>query len=596
MTRQSQFGTPGGSGAHALLGQAAALQRGGDLVAAEQRIRAAIKLDRGLAEAHHMLAGVHLAMKRPRDALDDIQRALKIDERHPAFHATRGSVLFTLQDWARAKQSYLRAAQLEPRNAHLWFNVGLATERGGDREGAAEAYRKSMEIDPRNVRAIHALAMHEFDAGRFAAARELVESALAVAPGLAELWNTAGNVARAESDFERAASCFRKVTELAPRHYAGHMNLGQTLREAGHVDESVAAYRAALAVQPDQPHAHVVLAQTVKFEQHDAEVEWLEKAVADPKAYAIEEDELVFALAKAYTDLGEDDKAFDLLLRGNALKRAKIDWTLDVARERFARVMRYHDAATVARLRGASRCTATPIFVLGMPRSGTSLVEQILASHPQVHGAGELTAVDDVCALHPELRGDDGGDPSRIDAELLTRAAEEYLARTVPLAEGRPYVVDKLPANFLNLGAITAMFPRARIVHCIRDARDTCYSIFRQNFAGIQAFAYDLDELGRYYLLYEELMAHWRRVMPAGTFLDLVHEQLLDDFEPQVRRLLDHVGLPFDERCLRFFETERIVRTASIVQVRQPLFRTSLGQWRRHEAKLAPLLAALGPR
>jgi hypothetical protein len=233
-----------------------------------------------------------------------------------------------------------------------------------------------------------------------------------------------------------------------------------------------------------------------------------------------------------------------------------------------------------------------PVFVIGMPRSGTTLVEQILASHPDIHGAGELGTMGRLAAaIKPP------GFPAAVcglDAADRAAIGRRYLDRVRPLAAGRSRVVDKMPGNFVFAGLIRLALPRARIIHCRRDPVDTCLSCYQRLFLGEQGFTYDLGELGRFYRSYLRLMAHWRQMMPPDRFIEVDYEEVVDDVEGQARRLIDFCGLEWNESCLEFHRNERQVRTASVNQVRQPIYRGSVGRWRRHEAHLGPLLAALG--
>jgi len=229
------------------------------------------------------------------------------------------------------------------------------------------------------------------------------------------------------------------------------------------------------------------------------------------------------------------------------------------------------------------------VFVLGMPRSGTTLIEQILASHPFVHGAGELKRL-------PSLIDGTGSFPASVRDRTpaqLKAMGEAYLAQVAPMAAGARHVVDKMPSNFMRAGMIRLILPDARIIHCRRDPVDTCLSCYTKLFADEQAFTYNQTEVGRFHRAYQTLMAHWRAVLPASHFLEVDYEAVVDDLEREARRMLEFLGLPWDEAVLRFHETERPVRTASVNQVRQPLYRSSSGRWRAHAAQLKPLLAAL---
>jgi Sulfotransferase family len=262
----------------------------------------------------------------------------------------------------------------------------------------------------------------------------------------------------------------------------------------------------------------------------------------------------------------------------------------------FDRIEATFTPALIRAKSGGGDQTKTPIFVIGMPRSGTTLVEQILASHPAVHGAGELKTLNDVVHSVRDAAGNALPYPESVpalDGAALRQIGRHYLAEVMKLAPAGKRVTDKMPSNYYLVGLIHLALPNAKIVHCMRDPIDTCVSCFSKLFTGEQVHTYDLVELGRYYRRYERLMAHWRRVLPKGRILDMCYEDVVADLEAQARRLIDHCELPWDDRCLDFHKTDRPVRTASATQVRRPIYNSAIGRWRVYQEELKPLLAAL---
>ena len=306
--------------------------------------------------------------------------------------------------------------------------------------------------------------------------------------------------------------------------------------------------------------------------------------------------ELHFALAKAYEDLGEHEQSAHHLVKGNALKRQQINYDEVATLNLFRRIREAFPARLLHDKRNVGDPSPVPVFVIGMPRSGTTLVEQILASHPQVFGAGELDEIDNRVA---QLRSDDVEVryPEVVSSTTNPRLRQfgmSYVSAISTLAPTAKRIVDKMPKNFLFAGLIHLTLPNARIIHVHRDPLDTCFSCFSKLFAGGQRYSYDLGELGRFYRAYESLMEHWRKVLPTGVMLEVQYEQLITDVEGEARRMIAHCGLEWNDTCLSFHATRRPVRTSSAVQVRQPIYRSSIGRWRPYARVLGPLIEALG--
>jgi tetratricopeptide (TPR) repeat protein len=332
-----------------------------------------------------------------------------------------------------------------------------------------------------------------------------------------------------------------------------------------------------------------VRAQLKTFHRGDADLAALEGLASGDSSSETEEVFIQFALAKALEDIGDYTRAFEHLSKGNTLKRQQTHYDELQVAEYFQRISRVFNEGLFDRLRGAGNPSATPIFVLGMPCSGSTLIEQILASHPQIYAAGELASASTV--LGPPLEYPES--VIGLDRTALEAIGQAYLARLPVAANGKMRIVDKQPENFLNIGLIYLMLPNARIIHTTRNAIDNCMSCYSKLFQDIP-YCYDLGELGRFYRRYTELMSHWQSVLTRDAVLDVSYENVVDDLEGQARRLIDYCGLSWDRQCLKFEETRRPVKTSSAVQVRRPLFRSSIGRWRKHQAALAPLLRALG--
>ena len=301
---------------------------------------------------------------------------------------------------------------------------------------------------------------------------------------------------------------------------------------------------------------------------------------------------LDFALGKAYLDLKDSQNAFAHLHAANVEKRKTFTYDPQQTEDLVERIISGF-SADLYRLDSSTPAVENeiiPVFVVGMPRSGTSLIEQILASHSAVHGAGELT---DLQKIFNSI-GDFPEAFLRLAPEQFSAIGQTYRQRITTLAEGARFVVDKMPANFFYAGAMPLLLPNAKIIHCRRDPVDTCLSCYSKNFAGEQRFSYDLRELGAFYQSYSRLMEHWRQLLPASHFLEVEYEAVVADQERETRRILQYLGLEWEDGCERFYETPRAVRTASVNQVRSPIYHSSVGRWKRHAAELTPLLEVLG--
>jgi tetratricopeptide (TPR) repeat protein len=378
------------------------------------------------------------------------------------------------------------------------------------------------------------------------------------------------------------------------------MSYGHALKTVGRQQDGIAAYRRALDLAPSLGEVWWSLANLKTVPFTDADVAAMEEALTRPGLAAEDLYHLHFALGRAY----EERKAFEASFRqydeGNRLRREAIGFDIAEFESFIADSKRLFTAGFFAERAGMGCPDPDPIFILGMPRSGSTLVEQILASHSMVEGTMELP---DIPALARRLGlgkpGADGaaypGCLADLDAEALAALGREYLERTrIQRKTDRPYFIDKLPNNWAHAGLIRLILPNARIVDARRHPLDCCFSNFKQHYARGQGFSYSLDDMGRYYRSYVDLMAHMDAVLPAPPYR-VIHERLVDDPEGEIARLLDHLGLPFEPACLAFHETERAVRTASSEQVRRPINRAGIGQWKPYEPWLDPLKAALGP-
>jgi Sulfotransferase family len=374
-----------------------------------------------------------------------------------------------------------------------------------------------------------------------------------------------------------------------------HNDLGAAHLVQGHIREAYAAFAAAVERAPRNAAIHLNLAGLARFTPDDPRLAALEKlAEAAPSLGEDDQIALNFALGKAHGDLNNTERSFRHLVNGNALKRRQIEYDEATTLAGFARMRAVFTPELMQTKRGSGDYSRIPIFIVGMPRSGSTLLEQILASHSGVFGAGEI---DDFAKAVTDLPGAPEDFPEFISGlphDDLRRLSRRYVNSVSAKAPGVMRIVDKMLSNFAYVGLIHLALPNARIIHACRDPIDTCLSCFSLLFGDDLPYTYDLAELGRYYRAYATLMRHWRAILPEGVMLDVRYEDVVANLNRQARRLIAHCGLDWEDRCLEFHQTQRPVHTASVTQVRRPIYRSSVGRSQSYGALLGPLLDELG--
>lgn len=513
---------------------------------------------------------------------------------------------------ADAERIYRQVLARNTDHAEAQLGLGVLLHQLGRDADACEHLQAAVRALPQHLDARYGLGVSLARLGRPAEAVPQFEAALRHHAGVAEIHNYLGIVLAELGRTREAERHLLRAIRLRPALAEAHKNLGTLLAELGRLPEARAALRKAIAQRGDFAGAWWHLASITTFTaEHEAELHAMQALYAQPGLPDAQRVPLAFALGKACHDRGEHQHAFAYWRDANAARRRLTPYRLGpvlaemraVARLFRERSGAFHPAgaAPAATPRNgehhpvgaASAATARPIFIVGMPRSGTSLVEQILASHSAVYGAGELATLD---KLLREAAGDFPAGLARLDAGAWQAVGTRYLGELAAIGGEARFVTDKMPGNFLHIGAIWRLFPGAKIIHCVRDPMDTGLSCYRSHFVSDQlGYSCDLLDLGSYYRHYRALMAHWRR-LADGALYDIHYEALVAEPEAEVRRLLEHCGLEFEPDCLQFHRSGRRVRTASGAQVRQPIYRDSLEAWRRYEQELRPFAAALaGP-
>lgn len=566
--------------------------RNGDPVQAESWFRRAIKADpRQLAPYLH-LAEMLGDNDKPAEAEKVLRKALKVAPGSPLLHGHLGAVLQELKRYPEARDEMQRSLELNPNNPKIHNNLAVVCHRLGRPSEALAGYEHALRLDPDYLEARRNLARHWRHMGQPERAEGLYKAIIGDHPDsfadareLAEYYLQTERMDEASELYQR----FEHSTD--PRVLT---RVGTTLQEIGRIARGNQALRTALSLNPKAGAAWAHLVMGMDRADLETSIPLIRRAYDEETGDdELNQQFLAMALGRAYEKLKQPIEAFDYLRQAHTLRRRGYDYKTSEERARFTALKETFSAENAAQWRDGGCADPTPIFIVGMPRSGTTLVEQIISSHPQVHGAGELTTLAQLaerCVRETDARWPTGF--ATLSDAQRRQVGEEYVQAVRDHSEDARFITDKLPHNFLRVGFIRAVLPNARIIHCRRDARDNCWSIFKQMFAGYHPYSHNLTELAEYHLMYQDLMAHWREVYP-GEFLEVDYEALVADPETHVRRLLEHCGLDWHDDCLRFHEQDRNIRTASKLQVRQPMYRTSVAAWEPFREQLQPLLKVL---
>lgn len=513
------------------------------------------------AAAAHFLGLLLHQTRRSAEGIDLLEQSVRLQPKNPDFLNNLGTVMRDLGRVGAAVDFFRGAVAIRPEQLAARDNLGSSLKQLGQFEGAEEIYRGTIGRNPFHVRARIGLAETLQESGR-------LEEALAV---------------------------FREALAIRPKDADLLHGLGVGLMEKGSLAEAAEHFRQALAVDPGMARAWLMLTQVKRQQERDAELAGMEAQHAKAPEGSLARMQLSFGLGKANDDLKDYGRAFDYFAEGNAIRRTGIDYDGGKTRAEFETMKAVFDKAFFDKHRPSGIADDTPIFVVGMPRSGTTLVEQIIASHRQVYGAGELGILKTAVGKQfpPGMKGGFPSGIADLPDKAFAEAGQAYLDLLHARYPGFRHVTDKMPGNFLLVGFIHLMLPKAKIIHCARDAAATCLSIYKVHFRGdSHRYGYDLGELADFHNLYTDIMAHWRTVLP-----DVVHDVRYEDFvadqEGQTRALIAYLGLPWDDAVLSFHETDRPVRTASAAQVRQPMYQGSVDLWKRYGDRLKPLLDRL---
>lgn len=526
-------------------------------------------------------------------AEDYHQRALAIDPKLSASLNNMGSIYKIREKTQEAITFYQAASNASPNYLEPLNNLGMLLLTLNQHNEALRYFEKALQLKSDCAEAHYGIAKFHFHQHDFMASENAIKKAIAINPQqtefyqlLADIYCEHGKHAEALNYLDHALSIDSTLASL-------YLSQGSILMEMGEIAKAETQFSKVIddASIDNRLLAHYSLVQLRKTKPESADLKALlsiansiQDVSPDKQAY------LYFALGKCYDDLKDSKKAFDYFTQGCNLKRKQITYAIADHIQFTHQLIAYFTKETIDSLRAFASPSSLPIFIVGMPRSGTTLVEQILASHPDVYGAGELTYLNDLIPWPIENR------PLNLSPSICQIITNQYLFSLQHLSADASHITDKMPQNFIAIGLIHALFPNAKIIHVKRNPIDTCLSCYTKLFRQGQLYSYDLTELGDYYRCYELIMDHWRRILPSDAWLEINYEAIINNVEEEAKRLTDYCDLTWDKACLAFYECKRQVRTASFMQVREPLYASSVNRWRRFEKELEPLIKMLDQR
>jgi tetratricopeptide (TPR) repeat protein len=564
-------------------------QQAGELQKAETVCRKVLQAEPNNPEALHLLGIIAYLTKHYKAAVELIRRAININDKVPVFFSNIGLALHAMGQFTEAAASFQRGLALNPDFAEAHNNLGNSLKELGRPDDALACYQRALKLNPNYVEAHYNLGNVHKDMGKHDEAEACYQRALSLRPDFAEAMNNMGFVFQKQGKLDEAGVYYKKALSVKPDFAEASNNLGSVFQELGKFDEAVEWYLRAVNLNRDYVEAYYGLVNCKKFGPEDEQLlarieECFEKKKIDEEKAV----DLHFALGKIYDDIGRYEKAFTNFEKANRLQCRGYRFNRELFEQRISKLIDMFTRDFFKEMKCFGNPADMPILIVGMPRSGTTLVEQIISCHPDIFGAGELNFWHD---QEQKLKYSSGADFPR---EAINSIADAYITHLRSFSSTARHVSDKMPHNFLSLGLIHLTFPLARIIHCRRNPADTCLSIYFKKFiAKTHPYSCDLGDLAFYYSQYERLMQHWREVLPPHAFYEVQYEDLVADNETVSRGIIDFCGLEWHEGCLEPHKNERIVRTPSNWQVRQPIYKTSVERWRNYEhfiGALAPVM------
>lgn len=567
---------------------------------AEQEYRKAIQLAPNYAEAHNNLANALRAQDKPGEAIEFYRKAIQLRPAYPEALNNLGTLLRERQELDEGEACLRKAVELNPRYVDALDSLAVLLIGREKFDEALKFLGRVLEINPSFERSLMNAARVQLQRHNLIAAEAACRRVVEINPQNADAYSILGQICHELDRFDEARAAFDKAIEINPDHAEAQNNFGILLKSFGRFDEARQRFERTLELRPKAYGTYSNLADMVRF---DGQEPLLQRMIDELESAPNPEDEqllsLYYAIGKAYDDLGQPDKAFAYFDKGARIKHPLIGYDEPATIKFFDDIRATFTPEFLKNSPYPGHPSAVPIFIVGMPRSGSTLVEQVVSSHPEVHGAGEVKVLNrsmqklrmtySQLPLYPEMM-------PLLTPEHYDFIAKQYMEMLLQHSDEAVHITDKLLTNYFFVGLIHMVFPNAKFIHTLRDPVDTCLSCYSKHFKDDMPHTYDLGELGRYYLKYRELMEHWHKVLPAGTITDVTYESLVNELEPEARRLIAFCGLEWDDACLAPHESKRPVKTASSSQIRRPLYQASVKRSDKYKKHLTPLIEALnGP-
>ncbi len=565
---------------------------------AEKCFKKAVKLNPNYVEAYNNLGNTLKQLGKIDDAFAVYQKAIAINPDLAETYANLAGIQQQRNQPKAALENYNKAVQLKSDDAEVYYNQGKMLCLTGQFEVALESFNKAIELKPDYFEAYSNCGVLLSGAEQFDKAIENFNKAIQLKPDLAQAYSNRGNALSETGQTEAALASYDKAVQLKPDYATAFFNRGNVQGSIGLFDEALESYNEAIQLNRGYAEAYYNRSCLGEYSRvSDSELDFMERQTKRKDLTSADLKFYYFALANAYERSKDYAKHFALLLKGNHLKRQEIDY--DFARERniFEKIKSLfpEETADAQPPANVADSSLTPVFIVGMPRSGTSLVEQIIASHSQVYGAGELVVLRRIVGpmINTAMKAARHSDNSILKNNVLDKIRSDYLGYLKKLNLSEKIITDKMPLNFIFLGFILTAIPSAKIIHVKRSPMAICWSIFKHNFSeNGNGYGYEMNELSEYYLLYHDLMEFWQTRFPDIIY-HLDYEELTENQEAETRKLLEFCGLDWEQRCLDFHTTKRTVKTASNVQVRKKIYQGSSSAWTKYEQQLQPLINKL---